>query len=123
AADRLYPTARRGDPGRPLSRDQRQRRGDRHLRRRARRAGEADRVEHWVPQLVPRRPRHPRGVAMDLRPLPRRNGCPKTRGVRAGQLTSTSICEDPKLETKSKYQIRMIQKSTLVWNTAGCMVS
>ena len=37
------------------------------------RGGQEDDLGHRLPELVPRRPRHPRGVAVDVRPLPRRD--------------------------------------------------
>ena len=40
----------------------------------ARGAAAGDGLDHRLQQLVPRRPRHPRRVAVDLRPLPRRDG-------------------------------------------------
>ena len=44
------------------------------LRGRARRGRQAHRVGDGVSQLVPRRPWHPRRLALDLRPLPRGHG-------------------------------------------------
>ena len=44
--------------------------GDGGFRSRARRRDEAHDLGHRMPQLVPRRPRHPRVVAVLLRPIP-----------------------------------------------------
>ena len=62
-----------------VPRGQRDRDGDGGVRGVAGRGGEEDRLGHRLPQLVPRRPRHPRDVAVAVRPVPRRDGSTRSR--------------------------------------------
>ena len=70
AAGRLAPAGR-------APRDQRVGGGRRAPRGRSDRGGDDDDLGHGLPQLVPRRPRRPGGLAVDLRPLREGDGAPE----------------------------------------------
>ena len=91
AAVRLHPAARRAAAVGRVPRDQRDPGRDRGARGRARRGGEEDDLGHRLPELVPRRPRHPRGLAVDVRPLPRGDG-----RARAWRPTSSARGDPPR---------------------------
>ena len=74
---------RRAAAQRALPRDQPERGGDRALRGRAHRGRAPHDLGLRLPQLVPRRPRRPDELAVDLRPLPRGDGRAEARGLRA----------------------------------------
>ena len=75
--------ARRAAAQRALPRDQPERGGDAAPRGRAHRGRAPHDLGHRLPQLVPRRPRRPDELALDLRALPRGDGGAEARGVRA----------------------------------------
>ena len=82
AAVRLRAAARRPAPGRRAPGDQPDRGGDGRPRGRADRGGEGHDLDDRLSQLVPRRPWRAGGVAVLVRPLPRRDARARPGGLR-----------------------------------------
>ncbi len=83
----LHPAARGRTARSARERGEREPRGDGALQRGVRRGGQAHDLGDRLPQLVPRQPRHSRGVALHLPALHRRDGEAEARGVRAPPLS------------------------------------